>query len=183
MQIPADENDRQIDIVRFASAAPSKLPPLEPINPENMTRGGERRWEPSRHNIGHLGFQDGAYAVDMITLPESTPWNTWFRTSAIYFFPDGRMVVTTVGGDIWIVSGVDDDLLVCDCGPCPDWRRAPGVPMAGYLTLGATCVLRLESSDLSGSVSCYCLFPESDDCNSCALAFLADRLIRFTTGI
>ncbi|MGB7326005.1 MAG: DUF6797 domain-containing protein [Rubripirellula sp.] len=112
IQIPADESTRVIDVIRFGdvSAASNNIE-LAKIDPTTMTEGGDLRWPETFTTTGYTGFESGAYAVDTITLPESTPWNTWFRTSAIDFFPDGRIAVATVGGDVWIVSGIDDDLL------------------------------------------------------------------------
>ncbi len=116
LTIPADTEPRQIEVVCFAGDGEEDLEYLmdvEPsgIDPTSMTRGGDLRWKESLETRGYLGFQQGGYAVDTISIPESTPWNTWFRTSAVDFFPDGRLVVATVGGDVWIVSGVDQDLM------------------------------------------------------------------------
>lgn len=122
IRIPADESTRVLDIVRSGSVpsgndsaasnnAASNNVVLSKIDPTTMTEGGDLRWPETFTTTGYTGFESGAYAVDTITLPESTPWNTWFRTSAIDFFPDGRIAVATVGGDVWIVSGIDDDLL------------------------------------------------------------------------
>tara|TARA_B100000575_G_C22892059_1_gene519080 strand:- start:61 stop:537 length:477 start_codon:yes stop_codon:yes gene_type:complete len=41
----------------------------------------------------------------------------WFRTTELAFFPDGRIVVSTHGDDIWIVSGIDAGLANLQ------WRR------------------------------------------------------------
>ncbi len=81
------------------------------VDPRSRTRGGSLRWPDVLETTGYRGLQQGAYALDTLTIPAATPWNTWFRTSALDFLPDGRMVVSTYGGDIWIVSGVDDQLL------------------------------------------------------------------------
>ncbi len=53
---------------------------------------------------------DPAYVVDDLTLPEDNPWNAWMRMSALDFFDDGRIAVSTLGGDVWVVSGVNDTL-------------------------------------------------------------------------
>jgi putative heme-binding domain-containing protein len=112
IQIPAGDSARVLDIVRFGDAsAASDNVVLSKIDPTIMTAGGDLRWPETLTTTGYTGFESGAYAVDTITLPESTPWNTWFRTSAIDFFPDGRIAVATVGGDVWIASGINDDLL------------------------------------------------------------------------
>ena len=53
---------------------------------------------------------DPAYVVDDLTLPDDNPWNAWMRMAALDFFDDGRLAVSTLGGDVWIVSGVDETL-------------------------------------------------------------------------
>ncbi|MCM2372054.1 DUF6797 domain-containing protein [Aporhodopirellula aestuarii] len=121
IRIPADQQTRLIDIVRFAFPSNTgTLQPLTPIDPATMTQGGKLRWPETFKTVGYRGLETGAYAVDTITMPKETPWNTWFRTSALDFYPDGRMVVATVGGDVWIVSGIDDDLLSLE------WKRFAG---------------------------------------------------------
>ena len=80
------------------------------VSPKTLIGGGPQRWPEVLKTTGYLGLERGAYALDTITIPKSTPWNTWFRTSALDFFSDGRMAVSTYGGDVWIVSNVDNDL-------------------------------------------------------------------------
>ena len=53
---------------------------------------------------------NAAYVMDELLLPDDNPWNAWMRMSALDFFPDGRLAVSTLGGDVWIVSGIDDTL-------------------------------------------------------------------------
>ncbi|MDR8391966.1 c-type cytochrome [Aliifodinibius sp. S!AR15-10] len=50
------------------------------------------------------------YTVDQITLPFDNPWGSWIRPSGFDFFPDGRAVVSTYAGDMWMAEGIDDDL-------------------------------------------------------------------------
>lgn len=60
---------------------------------------------------------DPPYVYDDIPLPEDNPWNAWMRPSALDCFDDGRIAVSTLGGDVWIVSGVDESLRTVR------WRR------------------------------------------------------------
>ena len=53
---------------------------------------------------------NAAYVMDELELPVDNPWNAWMRMSALDFFDDGRLAVSTLGGDVWIVSGIDDTL-------------------------------------------------------------------------
>ena len=48
--------------------------------------------------------------MDSITVPLKNAYNSWMRTSSLAFFPDGRLAVGTLPGDIWIVSGINDKL-------------------------------------------------------------------------
>ncbi len=75
-----------------------------------LTGGGPLRWPDVLETVGVRGEDNHAYTLDTITLPETNPWNAWLRTGAIDFFDDGRLVVTTYGGDVWIVDGVDETL-------------------------------------------------------------------------
>ncbi|SMP68941.1 putative heme-binding domain-containing protein [Neorhodopirellula lusitana] len=116
LSIPAGTRPRTIEVVTFtgnnaADLESFKLMPAVSRSIPELVNGGASQWPQTLSTVGYLGLEDGAYAVDTITIPESTPWNTWFRTSTLNFLPDGRMVVATLGGDIWLVSGIDQDLL------------------------------------------------------------------------
>ena len=73
-------------------------------------KGNSRRWLEPIQLRGRLGADINGYALDTIPIPFINPWNTWMRTSALDFFPDGRAVITTHGGDVYIVSGIDNTL-------------------------------------------------------------------------
>jgi putative heme-binding domain-containing protein len=102
-------------IEEFATASSSYE--VATAKPSSFTSGGPARWPEILTSRGYLGLQSSAYAVDTISVPTSTPWNTWFRTAALDFLSDGRMVVATYGGDLWLVSGIDDQLLALK------WKR------------------------------------------------------------
>ena len=77
----------------------------------DKTKGGPRRWESTHTLKGRLAtstFQ--GYVMDSIAVPLKNAYNSWMRTSALAFFPDGRLAVGTLPGDIWIVSGINDKL-------------------------------------------------------------------------
>lgn len=59
--------------------------------------------EDDRRTVEHRHFP---YTVDTIALPEPNPWNAWMRMSDLAFFDDGRLAVSTLGGDIWFVDGL-----------------------------------------------------------------------------
>ena len=120
LQIPEDQITRNIAIHRARGNGTASLErwiaSLQPgtglntVAPADLIAGGKLSWPQTLQTVGYPGLEPTGYALDTLTLPESTPWNTWFRTSALDFFPDGRMALSTYGGDIWIVSGIDREL-------------------------------------------------------------------------
>ncbi|PHS02230.1 MAG: hypothetical protein COA78_21690 [Blastopirellula sp.] len=80
---------------------------------EQLTQGGPARWQDKTVvTQGKLGKEDGAYAIDTLVIPyrKQNPFGTPFRASGIDFLSDGRAVVSTLTGDIWLVDGIDDQL-------------------------------------------------------------------------
>jgi hypothetical protein len=175
--IPAEDRERLIGVARSVASGVTaetsrgwedwlvkedgKL-----IDPKEMVAGGESQWGEEFETTGSLGWEPDGYALDTLPVPESTPWKTWFRTSAIDFFPDGRMVVTTYGGDVWIVSGVDRDLLSMR------WRRYAGglyEPMGVKVVEGKVIVLgkdrltRLHDLNGDGEADFYESFSADPD--------------------
>ena len=137
-----------------------------PTSLAELTQGGGQNWNTGLKTVGALGLQRGAYALDTITIPEATPWKTWFRTSALDFLSDGRMVVTTYGGDVWIVSGIDDTLLNLE------WKRfAAGLyePFGVKVvddSIYVTCkdrIVRLHDQDNNGEADFYESFSADTD--------------------
>ena len=121
LTIPASKQTRRIDVLRFSGTGEPALQSFagmarhrgDKVRAQqlaSLTRGGKSRWPEVLKTEGKRGSENRAYTLDTLKLPESNPWNSWFRTSALDFFADGRMVLATHGGDVWIVSGIDDDL-------------------------------------------------------------------------
>lgn len=81
-----------------------------PLDLASRCGGSEAIWNEEIQTTGFLGLEQNGYAIDTLTIPETNPWHSWIRTSALDFFSDGRLAVSTYGGDVWIVSGIDDDL-------------------------------------------------------------------------
>lgn len=53
---------------------------------------------------------DYPYAVDNIGLPFNNEDNSWIRPTALAFMDDGRLLLTTYGGDVWMATGIDNSL-------------------------------------------------------------------------
>jgi len=68
------------------------------------------RWGDALVTEGAVGADDGPFAVDTITIPFDNPYGSRMRTGAFDFFSDGRAAVSTWNGDVWVVSGIDEDL-------------------------------------------------------------------------
>ncbi|MFN8827341.1 MAG: DUF6797 domain-containing protein [Planctomycetota bacterium] len=75
------------------------------------------RWGAPIVTQGVRGADDGAFAVDTITIPLENAFQSRMRTGAFDFFRDGRAAVSTWNGDVWIVSGIDEQLERLE------WRR------------------------------------------------------------
>ena len=95
------------DVAAFKSALSASTKPVD-VTP--MTKGGKPRWAETVTVEGKLGSGDEAYVVDAITVPYENPYKCYMRTTGLDFFSDGRIAVSTIDGDVWIVSGIDDKL-------------------------------------------------------------------------
>lgn len=177
LNIPTNQKSQQFEVVchrgegqeaimAFRKRIDAEQIKYQPNSLKNKTFGSALLWPEKLKTIGTLGLQQGAYVLDTLTIPDSTPWKTWFRTSALDFLSDGRMVVTTYGGDVWIVSGVDETLLNLE------WKRfAAGLyePFGVKVVddqIYVTCkdrVVRLHDQDQNGEADFYESFsPDTD---------------------
>jgi putative heme-binding domain-containing protein len=81
-------------------------PPATPLEP--LTHGGPRRWAEIQNTRAVIGRDDGPFAVDVLTLPETNPWLCQIRASGFDFLPGGRRAaLCTWDGDVWLVGGID----------------------------------------------------------------------------
>lgn len=126
-----------------------------PLDLSTLTRGGPPRWAETVITKGINGPEDGSFATDVLTHPESAgnPWQSWMRLTGFDFFDGGdRAAVCTWMGDVWLVDGAGST-------PLGDlkWRRiATGLfqPLGLKIVKGVihvTCrdqIARLE--DLNG---------------------------------
>jgi len=117
LKIPALKRTINVDVqISFSETEKKNDRPLTPardmsIDLSTLTKGGPRRWAEEITTRGHLEqHQFQGYAVDSLGIPIKNKYKSWMRTSDIAFFPDGRMAVSTYGGDVWIVSGIDKNL-------------------------------------------------------------------------
>jgi type 1 glutamine amidotransferase len=59
---------------------------------------------------GQTSRDKGPYVVDTLTVPYDNPWKALMFLSGVDFFRNGDAAVSTIHGDVWIVSGIDEKL-------------------------------------------------------------------------
>ena len=97
-------------------------PPAEDLKPTNsatlhqpvsFTKASKGQWtEQTATTTGRRGNKESAYAIDTLTIPYATanPFGTPMRLAGVGAMTEGRMAVSTLLGDVWVVSGVDETL-------------------------------------------------------------------------
>ncbi len=103
------------------------------------------------------GSTDGPFAIDTLTIPYDNPYKALFFSTAVDFLPDGRVVMTTAHGDVWLVR-IDEAKDECH------WQRfATGLyqPMGVKVIDGKIVVLergqltRLHDENADGEADFY----------------------------
>ncbi len=84
-----------------------------PHAPTLLIAGGPGQWAKDVvTTTGELGDESAAFAIDTLTIPYATanPFRTPMRLAGAAALDDGRIAVSTLLGDVWVVSGVDNAL-------------------------------------------------------------------------
>ena len=89
---------------KYAAASPA------PEDLAALAKPGPARWLPALTSAGQVGFATDGFAVDTLTAPYTNPWKALLFCSGVDFFRDGSAAVSTIHGDVWRVSGLDDKL-------------------------------------------------------------------------
>ncbi|MEO6002363.1 MAG: DUF6797 domain-containing protein [Opitutus sp.] len=74
-----------------------------------LQRPGPARW-PVIETQAVTGAENAGFAVDELTVPADNPWHSSVRPSGLDFLPDGRAVVASLSGDVWLVDGLGEAL-------------------------------------------------------------------------
>ena len=53
------------------------------------------------------GQETGPFVSDELSLPSDNPWNSFLRFSAVDFLSDGRAVLSSLSGEVWLVDGLE----------------------------------------------------------------------------
>ncbi|HWN95644.1 MAG TPA: DUF6797 domain-containing protein, partial [Methylomirabilota bacterium] len=67
------------------------------------------RWTPLVTK-GQRGFSSDGFAIDTLTLPYDNPWKALLFAAGVDFLPNGDAAICTIHGDVWLVSGIDENL-------------------------------------------------------------------------
>lgn len=160
------------------------VPP--PANLLELCKGGPPRWKEEVVTAGKLGANDGAYTVDRIALPEKNPWNSWMRPGAFDFFADGRAALCTWNGDVFLVSGLDDDLKRVTWKRCATGLFEPlglKIVKEQIYVLGRDQITRLHDFNQDGEADFYENFnndgPTAPSFHSFAMELHTDRAGNF----
>lgn len=71
---------------------------------------GPARYETLETRAQMATSEYGPFVVDTLLLPTDNPWRAHLRLSAVDFLSDGRAVVASLSGDVWLVSGIGAQL-------------------------------------------------------------------------
>ena len=130
LKVPASATPSKIRVALWSgpkaeseSAAQALAQVADPIDLTPLTRGGKARFPQTVTTKGELNVsrdrknkkagqptEDAPYIVDSITPPFNNPYKSWMRLGGFDLFPDGRAALCTWSGDVWIASGIDDEL-------------------------------------------------------------------------
>lgn len=70
---------------------------------------GPGQWKPVQTEA-QMGEEEGPFRVDELTIPSENPWKSFIRLMDVDFLSDGRAVVVSLSGDVWLVDGIREEL-------------------------------------------------------------------------
>lgn len=79
---------------------------LSPFDLSHLQQPGSAQWEIQETTIV-TGDEGGPFQVDELSLPEGNPWHSFMRFSGVDFLSDGRAVLPSLSGDVWVVDGLE----------------------------------------------------------------------------
>lgn len=96
--IATDDSDRFLVDCQSLKNAPANL--------ASATEPGQSQW-PAQTTQIRRGDASTAFANDELTAPSDNPWNSFLRFSGVDFLPDGRAVLSSLSGEVWLVDGLE----------------------------------------------------------------------------
>jgi type 1 glutamine amidotransferase/glucose/arabinose dehydrogenase len=76
----------------------------------DLIKPATAHWLPALETAGHVAPDTGPLAIDTLTVPYDNPWNALMFLSGVDFTKDGAAYVCSIHGDVWKVTGIDDQL-------------------------------------------------------------------------
>jgi putative heme-binding domain-containing protein len=112
LRIPAGRDSLRFTVWQSADSmsatrTPNSIDPSIPnadLDLTTLMKGGPPRWPQKLETSVVLGAEDGPFASDVLSAPESNPWLAQMRLTGLDFYPDGRIAVCTWDGDVWLVE-------------------------------------------------------------------------------
>ena len=80
------------------------------MEPQALVGGSAPRWPDILTAKGNLSEDNRPYVVDTIEIPENTGFASVMQLTSIGFLENGTALVASLPGEIWAVSGLDQDL-------------------------------------------------------------------------
>jgi hypothetical protein len=107
------DGSREVATVRIAYL-PTGVPlpaSFDTDLPSKLLKTFKVLWPEVVETAGKLSDKAGEpYVVDDVKLPVANPWKAQLFTSGFDFLPDGRAVICTFHGDVFVASGIDEKL-------------------------------------------------------------------------
>ncbi len=117
LQFEPHDEDQTVRVLIWNGAAADETSFLElaaanetPDDVQSLTGPGPARWGEPLVTRGEPGENGTAYVADKITAPVENPYDALMHFTGIDFMEDGRAVLSTIHGDVWLVDGLDDSL-------------------------------------------------------------------------
>ena len=122
-----------LDAKRFSATIPSGTTPrrfkiVHAVDPDNhgdlglasdltakLATTGKQRWPETVPTTVELVGTAGPYTHERIVPPFDNPWESLMFLGGLGFQPNGDPIVSTLFGDVWIVSDIDSGI--------PTWKR------------------------------------------------------------
>lgn len=111
-----DVSDGDIILLAIANKVEAKIlqSKLKNYNtkPSDLVKPGKQLWPEYVKGDGVFGKlkSQAAYVVDTIQPPFNNPYNTVMQLTGIDFLKNGDALVTVLCGEVWKISGLDEDL-------------------------------------------------------------------------
>lgn len=156
VHIPPSGHSIDFDVILGSDPMMSGL-----VITEDYLQPAKTRWPKTVTTQGTLSQSQEAYVLDDIALPTDNAQKRNVRLADIAFYSDGRAAAVTFDGDMWMITGLRDDL--CEVR----WRRfASGLhePLGLCIRAGEIFVFdrngiwRLRDTDGNGEADVHELF-------------------------